>query len=103
MMLEKRLELSSDIDRIKEKILINNKKIVEKTLAINDISEENIDVEFLINSLNVEERRILELRYKYDQTFLLMSRDLKMSESSVSRKVDKIVDKINKDIKNLQN
>lgn len=91
------LNISNDRDILK-KINENNEKIIRKQLKINEIREKNAALEYLIEILDDESRKILELRYKNGKGYEAMGFDLNMSKSTISRKNAKLVRKISEKI-----
>ena len=90
-----KLNLALDnYDDIDNKIKDNNKKIIDKQLRMDNIIEENAALEYLIDSLDDDSRKLLELRYKKDKGYQYMVYDFNLSKSAIARRNIKLVKKI---------
>jgi RNA polymerase sigma factor (sigma-70 family) len=98
MLQEHLVSMKSKNDFISRKIEDNNEKILTKQIMINDIAETNANIEFIIKDLDETDREIIELRFKKNKQYQAMGDSLNMSTSTVSRKVCKIINKIDEDI-----
>jgi len=83
---------------VAKRIENNNYKILDKQLRINDVMEEHAYIEFIIETLDDEDKRIIELRYKNNKKYQAMVSSLKMSQSTISRRVNKILGNIKSQI-----
>ena len=90
--------MKSQQEYILKKIEDNNQKILNKQLLINDIDESTANLEFIIQDLDETDREIIELRFKKNKQYQAMVNSLNMSKSTISRKVYKIINKINEDL-----
>ncbi|WP_027633441.1 sigma factor-like helix-turn-helix DNA-binding protein [Clostridium hydrogeniformans] len=87
--------MNSRKDFIVARIEENNEKILDKQLKVNDISEENSNIEFILNFfLDDTEKQIIELRYKKNKQYQAMVDIVNMSKSTISRRVNKIIEKL---------
>lgn len=83
---------------LRKRIENNNKKIIDKQIKINDIINEIIEIQYIIESLDDEEKKIVELKYKKKETYEFMEREIGMSKATITRRLKKIFNKLNEEI-----
>lgn len=83
---------------LKERIQNNNNKIIDKQIKINDIINEIIEIQYIIESLDDDEKKIVELKYKKKETYEFMEREIGMSKATILRRLNKIFNKLNDEI-----
>ena len=81
---------------MEDRIRLNNKLIADKYIEIDNIIKEISNIEHIISNLTDEEREISKLRFDKKKEYILISREMNMSQSTVCRRVKDILLKIYK-------
>ena len=81
---------------MEDRIRFNNKLIADKYIEIDNIIKEISNIEHIISNLTDEEKEISKLRFDKKKEYILISREMNMSQSTVCRRVKDILLKIDK-------
>lgn len=81
---------------MEDRIKLNNKLIADKYIEIDNIIKEISNIEHIISNLTDEEKEISKLRFDKKKEYILISREMNMSQSTVCRRVKDILLKIDK-------
>lgn len=81
---------------MEDRIKLNNKLIADKYIEIDNIIKDISNIEHIISNLTDEERAISKLRFDKKKEYILISREMNMSQSTVCRRVKDILLKIDK-------
>lgn len=83
------------LEELQIKIDDNYEKLIDKELKIAQILEMNSELEYIISKiLDEEDRRIIELRIKNNETFDELIDIFHMSKSTICRKFNRIIKNI---------
>lgn len=93
--LEKNLEVikkyKTNNEYIKERIQENINGLEYKRVLLNALIWKVSDVAVILNTLNEEETKLIELRYKKNRNYLYIAEELNMSKSQFFRKLNLIL------------
>ena len=92
--LKKYLNVYDPVANMEKRIHLNNKLIADKYIEIDNIIRETSNIEYVINNLTDEERKISKLRFDKKKEYISISREMNMSQSTVCRRVREILLKI---------
>lgn len=81
---------------MENRIRLNNKLIADQYIEIDNIIKEISNIEHIISNLTDEEKEISKLRVDKKKEYILISREMNMSQSTVCRRVKDILLKIDK-------
>lgn len=95
--LERYLDGKLEIN-IRERIKYNKELLAKKNLEHNMLVEDTVKIESIILGLDEEDKEICEMRFKKHREYQAIGYSLCLSKSTVCRKVNSIVDKINKEL-----
>lgn len=94
------LNLNLENDELKSRIEKNNRKIIDKQIKINDIIQGIIDIEYIIESLENDEKKLIEMKYRKNNKYDAIELELNISRATITRKIGKILERINVSVKN---
>lgn len=89
------LNLNLENDELKSRIEKNNRKIIDKQIKINDIIQGIIDIEYIIESLENDEKKLIEMKYRKNNKYDAIELELNISRATITRKIGKILERIN--------
>lgn len=84
-------ELLEESNQISQKINDTIKKKISKELKIIEIKEESSQIDYAIGKLGDEDKQLIELKYKNAKLISDISKEMHMSKSTASRKINKIL------------
>lgn len=85
-------------EKVKERLLQKKDVVLQKSLVMNELAEELAGIEFCIGSLDEQDRLLLEYKYGKRAQYNEIELKLNMSRSTVYRRVEKLLDQIEKEI-----
>lgn len=85
-------------EKVKERLLQKKDVVLQKSLLMNELAEELAGIEFCIGSLDEQDRLLLEYKYGKRAQYNEIELKLNMSRSTVYRRVEKLLDQIEKEI-----